>query len=132
MVFEDRAGSPLLACLRPGFRHCFCLLARPCGWIVCDPLKSEIRLEAIAPYEEGELLAHYRSLGAIALAGGCKSNPDGVSLCAPLTCVSLVKRLVGLRAPGVWTPYQLYRALLRHGFAAAARPTVAVIDKGPI
>lgn len=132
VVFENRPGSPLLTFLRPGFRHCFCLLKRPCGWIVCDPLKAGIRLEAIASYDEQHLLRHYRSLGMLALAGSCIADPGGVALLAPLTCVSLVKRLLGLRAPLVWTPYQLYRALLKHGFTAHEQGAGWPVDNNPI
>jgi hypothetical protein len=30
---------------------------------------------------------------------------------APLTCVTVVKRVLGIHAPWVWSPWQLYRHL---------------------
>lgn len=117
VVFEDRASVPYLRWLRPGFRHCFCLVRRPVGWIVCDPLKSSLHLEAIAGYDETELIQHYSRLEMTALVGNALESTFGRGLVRPLTCVEVVKRVLGLRAPGVWTPYQLYRALRRLGFA---------------
>ncbi len=119
VVFEDRASAPSLRWLRPGFRHCFCLVRRPCGWVVCDPLKSRLTLEVVALYDETELLQHYRRLGMTALVGNAVGSTRRDGLIRPLTCVEVVKRILGLRAPGVWTPYQLYRALCRAGFVAS-------------
>jgi len=116
VVFEDRVGAPSLKWLRPGFRHCFCLVRRPAGWIVCDPLKSSTRLEVISPYEEDEIVAHYRAMHMKALVGYCSAVGQTSSILRPMTCVEIVKRIIGLYAPTVWTPHQLYRALCRAGF----------------
>jgi hypothetical protein len=118
VVFEDRAATGGFRWLRSGFRHCFCLVRRPVGWIVCDPLKSKTCLEVVDPYDERELLLHYRRRNAIVLVGRCIEPDRGRDFFRPLTCVEIVKRVVGLRAPRVWTPYQLYRALRHSGFAA--------------
>jgi hypothetical protein len=42
---------------------------------------------------------------------------------APLTCVTVVKRLLGIDAPWVWTPWQLYAHLSgpKSGFRALPR-----------
>lgn len=116
VVFEDRAAAPSLKWLRPGFRHCFCLVRRPSGWIVCDPLKSSTCLEVVSCYEERELVAHYRTMNMRALVGSCFSVQQKFPVLRPLTCVEIVKRVIGLHAPTVWTPHQLYRALRRAGF----------------
>jgi hypothetical protein len=39
---------------------------------------------------------------------------------APLTCVTVVKRLLGIHAPWVWSPWQLYAYL--SGPACGFRP----------
>lgn len=116
VVFEDRTAAPSLKWLRSGFRHCFCLVRRPAGWIVCDPLKSVTRLEVVSCYEERELVAHYRAMNMKALVGSCFSVQPKFPVLRPLTCVEIVKRVIGLHAPTVWTPHQLYRALRRAGF----------------
>lgn len=120
VVFEDRASIPALRWLRPGFRHCFCLLRRAVGWVVCDPLKSRTCLEVVAPYEEPDLLDHYRRRNMTAIVGTCVDDCPKPPVLRPMTCVEVVKRVVGLQAPTVWTPYQLYRALRRVGFVGAS------------
>lgn len=132
VVFEDRAGARSLVWLRAGFRHCFCLVRRPAGWIVCDPLKSITRLDVVADYAESELLSHYARLGMVAIAGDCSSGSRRGSVLRPLTCVELVKRIVGLHAATVWTPYQLYRALRARGFRESAENAEVGVDKVPI
>jgi len=119
VVFEDRCAGFGFRWLRSGFRHCFCLLRRPVGWIVCDPVKSRTRLEVVAPYDEPTLLNHYRERDMVALAGTCLDVRPGWLAFRPLTCVEVVKRVIGLHAPLVWTPHQLYRALRRAGFEGA-------------
>lgn len=131
VVFEDRARAGCLAWLRAGFRHCFCLAHRPVGWVVCDPLKSVTRLEVVPDYPEPELLAHYGRLGMVAIAGDCSPGSRPGPVLRPLTCVELVKRIVGLHAATVWTPYQLYRALRARGFRGSDEAFDRAIDKDP-
>jgi len=112
VVFEHRDARGFLRLLRPGFRHCFCLLHHEAGWLLCDPLKGGLRLDLIPAYDIKDLLRHYRALGRAALAGPTRNGPVlppiGVR---PLTCVEVVKRALGLVAPAVFTPLQLYREL---------------------
>lgn len=131
VVFEDRAAFGTLMWLRAGFRHCFCLLRRPVGWIVCDPLKSHTQLDVIIPYDERDLVLHYLERKLMVLVGNCLSSGPTLNFLRPLTCVEIVKRIVGLCAPGVWTPYQLYRALRRLGFVAGLAAVEKGVDKVP-
>jgi hypothetical protein len=108
VVFEHRDARGFLRLLRPGFRHCFCLLRHEAGWLLCDPLKGGLRLDLIPTYDVDHLLQHYRTLGRVAVAGPIRPAmavaPIGVR---PLTCVEIVKRALGLAAPTVLTPLQL-------------------------
>jgi hypothetical protein len=83
VVFEDREPAGWLRWLPRGFRHCFCLLRRPGGWLICDPLKGGVHLEQVAGYPIQALSEHF------------------------------VKRVIGQPAWSVWTPHQLFRFLLR-------------------
>lgn len=131
VVFEDRAAAAGFRWLRAGFRHCFCLLRRPVGWIVCDPLKSRTHLDVIMPYDEHDLLLNYSQKKLTALVGHCLDAHPKIEFLRPLTCVEIVKRVVGLRAPMVWTPYQLFRALCRLGFAPGLEARERAIDNVP-
>lgn len=112
VVFEHRDARGVLRLLRPGFRHCFCLLQHDAGWLLCDPLKGGLRLDLVPPYDVHDLLQHYRGLGRAALAGPAAGTfplaPIGLR---PLTCVEIVKRVLGLAAPAVFTPLQLHAHL---------------------
>jgi hypothetical protein len=111
--------------LRPGFRHCFCVLRRADRWVVCDPLKGSIVLEILAEYPLEALAAHYLASGRSLLAGTAGSLRPLPLRVRALTCVEVVKRLLGIDAPWVLTPYQLFRFLQepqRGGCAFAPLP----------
>lgn len=113
VVFEDRTDARVLRCLRPGFRHCFCLTGNGTLWTLCDPLKSRLALATIDGLGAAELAEHFATGGRTVILGAIAdgTSPGRPSL-RPVTCVEIVKRLVGLRTARVTTPYQLYRRLL--------------------
>jgi hypothetical protein len=119
VVFADHAGCPWLRPLRRGFRHCFVVLRAGSVWLACDPLKDRIELDALDLPGQFDLAAFYREQGHRVLVG--QRPPPGTRrhfALAPLTCVTVVKRLLGIDAPWVWTPWQLYTHLSgsEHGF----------------
>lgn len=112
VVFEDRRDSVLGRLLRPGFRHCFCLVQSPRGWLVCDPLRDRLRVELLDLYSAAELVGHYGASGRATLIGSVRSVGVPRRVPAPVTCVEVVKRILGRPAPLVVTPWQLCRFLL--------------------
>lgn len=133
VVFEDRAARGPLRCLRPGFRHCFCILKHRLGWLVCDPLKSSMAIEVIEAYGTIELARHLLSRGGRHVLVGtvAPERPVLPSLARPLTCVEIVKRLIGVTHAGIWTPRQLHRFLLaRRGWQAVPAGTTEPVDSG--
>jgi hypothetical protein len=111
LVFEDRPEAGGLRWLKRGFRHCFCVLGDERRWTICDPLKAGVVVDTIEGLTLDELVGAYRELGATALIGAPRPAPAAPKHLAPFTCVELAKRLVGLEAPMVLTPYQLFRRL---------------------
>lgn len=109
VVFEDRTATGVLRWLTPGFRHCFCLVEEAEGWILLDPLKSSIYLDVIRGISLADLVQHFAGTGRTVLLGRTIPGPSfrHASL-RPTTCVELVKRMLGLNAPYVWTPRQLF------------------------
>lgn len=107
--FRDAVGLSWMGLLKPGFRHCFVLLRKEEGWIVCDPLSHYTMIDFVKA-DDG-LLDHLA-------AGGCLLIPAHARVPArlplpwrPFTCVEAVKRILGLRAPWTLTPWQLCRRL---------------------
>ena len=120
VVFEDRDDARLLRLLRPGFRHCFCLTGADRRWTLCDPLKSRLALAAVDGVDALELAGHLDAIGRRILHGPVAADAGaGWPDARPITCVEIVKRLLGVRAPAVVTPHQLYRHLLREDRAEA-------------
>jgi hypothetical protein len=125
VVFCGDSELPLLRLLRPGFRHVFAVLPasadgpEPGGWISVDPLIDRMELALHPPCTVVELAGWFRHQGLITLNFFLTNPPRRHSApwappLAPFTCVEVVKRLLGLRAPWVLTPYQLYRHLGGH------------------
>jgi hypothetical protein len=113
VVFEDRDDARLLRLLRPGFRHCFCLTGEGLRWTLCDPLKSRLAVASVDGASAAELARHLAAEGRAILYGIVgEPAPGGPPGLRPLTCVEIVKRLLGVSASGVLTPHQLYRSLL--------------------
>lgn len=126
VVFVSRAQCRWLRPLREGFRHCFVVLRDGPIWLACDPLKDRIELSVLRVPERFDLGGSYAAYGHTVLFG--PTRPDlprrGLSI-VPLTCVTVAKRLLGVRAVQVLTPWQLYQHLTRYGFqpwSALARP----------
>lgn len=109
VVFADHTSCAWLRFLRRGFRHCFIVLRAGPLWLACEPLKDRLELNVLALPVEFDLAAFYGAQGHHVLQGGrLPPRPQRSFAPAPLTCVTVVKRLLGIRAPWVWTPWQLY------------------------
>lgn len=116
VVFVGHADCRWLGFLRAGFRHCFVVVRDGGAWVTCDPLKDRIELSLLPLRPDFDLAAFYAGRGHTVLLGlttpGRPRQPFGV---APMTCVTVVKRLLGVRAPWVVTPWQLCRHLRTAG-----------------
>jgi hypothetical protein len=113
LVFEDRTDSGMLSLLRPGFRHCFCLVGSGTDWIVCDPLKTRIELAVVTAAAERLLAEQLTRSGRTVLRGRVHAERKSQALrLRAVTCVEVVMRVLNLDAAGVLTHYQLFRRLL--------------------
>jgi hypothetical protein len=112
VVFVDHAESPWLRGLRAGFRHCFVVVRQELAWLACEPLTDRLELVLLPLPEAFDLPGFYATQGHTVLLGPTRADLPrrGLAL-APLTCVEVVKRLLGIRAAWVMTPWQLYRHL---------------------
>lgn len=109
LVFVDQTECFALRRLKRGFRHCFTVLRCEPGWLVCDPLKDRIELSILEAPPGLDLPGFYAAQGHRVLLGQSEPAPKRRRLSvAPLTCVEVAKRLVGLQAPLVLTPWQLF------------------------
>jgi hypothetical protein len=111
VVFADESGLKCLRCLRRGFRHCFIAVCSARGWVVCDPLSHQTDLSIVDGFSPPELAAWYREYGLVVVETHLRLALLRPAPLRPFTCVEMVKRVLGLNAPWVLTPWQLYRLL---------------------
>jgi hypothetical protein len=112
VVFVDHVDCPWLRLLRRGFRHCFVVFHVAPLWLACEALKDRIELHALDLPPAFDLARFYADQGHRVLLGRRPASaPRRRAALAPLTCVTVAKRLLGIHAPWVWSPWQLYAHL---------------------
>lgn len=111
VVYRGEAPLWWLRLLKPGFRHCLALLNDGRRWVAVDPLAGFTDVAVLDLPADFDLPGWYRAQGlTVDPAPLCR--PDGPAPWGPFTCVEAVKRLIGLRARWVLTPWQLHRHLI--------------------
>jgi hypothetical protein len=114
VVFVDHTECYWLQTLKRGFRHCFVALEHAPAWLICDSLKCHMELTLLDLPGTFDLGKHYANQGHHVLVGRIGARaPRTMMAVTPLTCVSVAKRLLAVRAAWVWTPWQLFSHLLR-------------------
>ncbi len=111
VVFEDRPDSFWLRLLRPGFRHCFCLLRQPSGWLLLDSRSRGFEARQVPSCGADSLIRAFSELGAHVIGMARGPMPYRRLPPAPFSCVELVKRAIGVTDPAILSPFQLYRTL---------------------
>ncbi len=112
VVFCDATEIRWLRCLKRGFRHCAVILEVDGGWILCDPLSNITLLKQLDDSDSDELIQRLLSAGLHALEVGVKTPPPRLAPPLPYSCVEGVKRILGIHAWTILTPWQLYRHLI--------------------
>jgi hypothetical protein len=108
-VFSGHADLWWLRLLRPGFRHCFVALEGADGWVVIDPLSHRTCVARIPMGAEFDLADWYRRSGMTVVETHVTATSERVAPLRPYSCVESVKRILGIRAGWVLTPWQLFR-----------------------
>ncbi|MBC05951.1 hypothetical protein [Thalassospira sp.] len=113
VVFADAPEKRLLRVLKPGFRHCFVLVSgvRAGEWICLDPQSHRVRCESWCYSPIFDPAAYYRGLGYHCIWARYPASISRKVQFGPMSCVELVKRLLGISAIWIITPWQLYRHL---------------------
>ncbi len=113
VVFSGHADLAWLKVLKRGYRHCFAVVDSGQGaWIVYNPMSHCTEISLIAGLNGPAIVGHYRALGFCVVETRVVHPPRRSAPWRPYTCVEAVKRLLGLRASGVFTPWNLYNFLI--------------------
>jgi len=95
--------------LRPGFRHCFTVVGKHDQWIIVDPMSNFTNLGVISGFDIEDVAEWYRQFGFTVVKTVVRRDGFPTAQWRLFTCVEAVKRVLGIRAPWVITPWQLYR-----------------------
>lgn len=113
VVFSGQTDLTLLRILKPGFRHCFVLLNDGNCWVSVDPMSHYTEVLVHQLSSDFDLPRWLERRGHLVVQapvnhGAKKPAPFGI-----FSCVEAVKRVLGIHALSVITPWQLYRYLTK-------------------
>lgn len=111
VVFSDQTDLWWLKCLRRGFRHCFVVLRLGDKWVAIDPMAHVLEVSLPDLPDAFDLAAWFRRSGLSVVETRVRPPVRRTYPPLYLSCVEVVKRILGLRCPFVITPAQLYRHL---------------------
>lgn len=113
VVFTDARHLWSARLLKPGFRHCFVVVDKGSCWLLQDPLAHYTDISVLAAAPGHEIAEFYLGLGyrvAPTFVRNAVRRPLPPAL---FTCVEAVKRILGLRAWWIVTPFQLFKHLTK-------------------
>ena len=111
VAFTGKSDLKKLRWLKPGYRHCLIAIKSQTHWIVCDSLAHQLRIDVLSDVDSIDLEFWFRCRGYRVVRDCISPAPLRAQLFRPFTCVEAVKRLLGVEAGWVMTPWQLYRYL---------------------
>ncbi|MCB1537778.1 MAG: hypothetical protein H6865_05275 [Rhodospirillales bacterium] len=116
IAFSGKADIRLLRLLRPGFRHCFALMRvsgqRGGQWLFVDSMLHRLEVRGCDFPVDFDMPRHLRAQGYRVIRAPRLDPAPRFAGIRPFTCVEAMKRLIGLDARFVFTPWQLYRHLV--------------------
>ncbi len=110
VVFSGNTELFWVRFLRPGFRHCYLVLHDGTHWISLDPLASHMELTVHELPAEFDLPAWLAQQGQRIVPAQMKRLKRAAPWSA-LSCVEVIKRMLGIHKFTLLTPWQLYRYL---------------------
>lgn len=131
VVFGNVTNVWILRILKRGFRHCFVVLQRNRKWIICSPFFDYLYIDIIEECTEEELSSWYESQGFTVIKTQTIQPSYKLAPVRVLTCVEVVKRVLGVRARWINTPFQLYRYLVSERKKKIENER-SKVDKNPI
>ncbi len=114
VVFSDDTDLWWLKWLKRGFRHCFVVMRLGGQWVAIDPMAHHVQITVPQLPTDFDLKNWFCAQGLRVIEG---YPAPALLRCYPpifLSCVELVKRILGVRHPLIITPSQLYQYLLSH------------------
>lgn len=111
VVFSNNTEIPLLKLCKKGYRHCQIFVRDRENWVCVDPMAHYMSVCVIGAMDDFDLRGHIIDQGHtyVPVRGiSIQRRPAPLSF---LTCVSICKRILGMRDRRIVTPSQLYTHL---------------------
>ena len=115
---ESSQNHWLLKRLKREFQHVLAIKKSVGGhyWIVINPLfpYTLVDIIPVLDYPDIRTLLNGHKYKTVMTVKAEVNIKERYTLCI-INCVEIIKSLLGIRAFWVWTPYQLYKYLKKHG-----------------
>ncbi|OIN86858.1 MAG: hypothetical protein AUJ12_04415 [Alphaproteobacteria bacterium CG1_02_46_17] len=114
VVFSGQTDLWWLRFLKRDFRHCFVVICSQDRWVVIDPMLHFWEVSIPDVSAESDLAGWFTGQGLKVVETEIISP---ARRCYPpifLSCVEVVKRILGVHRPFIITPAQLYRYLQKN------------------
>lgn len=109
VIFMNAPDKKQLKFLKSGFRHCLYAEKQGKTWIVIDPLSTRTECILQCDDKDGNPIARLKQAGFLCVEVKSYIKPIHHCSLEILSCVTQVKRLLGIQSWRVQTPYQLYK-----------------------
>ena len=113
IVFSNDTDIRMLHLFRRGFRHCFMMMQQNDRWILVDPRSNKTDVYLLPHPKSFNFPRYYTEQGKTVIKIPVIHTPSKILSPFPVSCVETLKRMIGLHAWWVMTPYQLYKYLLK-------------------
>jgi hypothetical protein len=113
IIFSDDTDIRMLRLFRRGFRHCFMMVQSDDRWLLIDPRSNKTDVHLLPHPKSFNFPRYYTEQGKTVIKIPAIQTPHKILSPFPVSCVETLKRLIGLHAWWVITPYQLYKILLK-------------------
>ena len=112
VVFRDASELWWAKLFKRGFRHCFLCFYDGRRWLFYDPMAHHTEISVLEAAPDRDVAGYYLGLGYRVVPTPVRNAVRRPLPIAPFTCVEAVKRVLGIRAWWVFTPWRLYRHLI--------------------
>jgi len=111
VVFSNETDLWWLKFLKRGFRHCFVVIRLHDKWVTIDPMAHFLEISLPDLPDGFDLARWFRKNGMIVVETYIRYPERRPYPPFFLSCVEVVKRILGLHLPLILTPAQLYKFL---------------------
>lgn len=113
IIFSDNTDIKILKFLKKGFRHCLAVIEFNGTWIIYEPLCNKTKISVLNNTSEDDIVSSFSMIGAKVIKTKIQENEtNNGNFLVPTTCVSSIKRILGINKFSIITPWQLYNFLI--------------------